>query len=274
MPKVAESHALTIMIVLAGILIGASLYSVNSLTTTARNQNTSTSEETPIPLSSLNIPEDTKKTLLELLKDESVNISSNIATYRRSAFSSATAESDWVISAAEALEKFYLENEYYPSEDSLSGVLQSATIPLIDTSDRAVNTKDSDYSYSTRGCENGRCSGFLLSAKVAGSVYQLGETDFTKRAWVIATAEALDVYMKSTDTTLYPTDAEVINVLTKFYEEMLNSEFVTADPSGKELNANDSDYNYRGIDCSAAGCSAFVLRTTFKDGALYFQQSQ
>jgi hypothetical protein len=274
LPKKFENHALTVMIIVAGILIGVSLYSVNSLTTTASKQDSSTSGNTPSPVSSLGVPEDTENTLLELVKDEDVSISSNIATYRRSAFSNATAESDWVITAAEALEEYFLQNTYYPPETELPTVLRNAAISLSDESDRTVNSQGSNYSYTAESCENGQCKGFLLSANVNGSIYQLGETDFTKRAWLIATAEALDAFRKSSDSLLYPNEDDVISSLNTFYEETLGSDFLTTDPSGSELNEEDSDYNYRGIDCSLTGCSAYVLRTTFKDGALYFQQSQ
>ncbi|MEM6997954.1 MAG: hypothetical protein AAF413_03530 [Patescibacteria group bacterium] len=37
--------------------------------------------------------------------------------------------------------------------------------------------------------------------------------------------------------------------------------------------AADSQYLYKGIDCGDTGCDSYVLRTTFKDDASYFQQS-
>ena len=274
LPKIVENHSLTVLIVLAGVLVGFSLFSVSSLTQTASSQNVPNNGDTPAPLSSLNISSDIEEVLIGLQEDEDVSISSNIASYRRSAFGDATNESLWVVDAAQAIEEYASQNEFYPTEDSIVSVLRAAAIAPEDTEDRTVNTAGSDYSYKAEGCQNGRCSGFFLAANVEGGIYQLGETDFTKRAWVNTTAEALDAFSKSSTDRLYPTEKDLIPSLTQFYEETLSGTFDPADPTGASVNDDDSAYSYRGIDCTIAGCSSFVLRTTFKDGALYFQQSQ
>jgi len=262
------------LILFAGALVGFSLFSVSSLTQNASKEVGDSQGDTPVPLTSLNIKPETEEKLLALSQDEDVSIGSNIATYRRSAFSNATIESEWVIDAAAALESYYSENEFYPTESQIVSVLGQAGVAAADSEDRVVNSSGSEYQYSTERCDSGRCSGFFLTADVGSSIYQLGETDSTKRDWVNNTAQALDAYNKSTTERLYPNERDFIAEITTFYEETLKDTFISADPSGSNVNDDESDYNYRGIDCTANGCSSFVLRTTFKDGALYFQQSQ
>jgi hypothetical protein len=267
-----EHHSLTVLIVIAGVLVGFSLFSVSSLTRHAASS--VTEGDAPSPLASLNINPETEQTLLALGQDEDVSISSNIATYRRSAFSNATEESQWVIEAADALESYFTQNDFYPTENQIVAVLGLSGVAGSDSEGRAVNSSGSDYRYSAERCDNGQCGGFFLTAQVGSSIYQLGETDSIKRDWVNSTAQALDALSKSTGSRLYPTESNFIADMKSFYSETLNDTFVTADPAGVDVNDDESDYGYRGIDCSSAGCSSFVLRTTFKDGALYFQQSQ
>lgn len=269
-----EHHSLTVLIIVAGILIGFSLFSVSSFTQNASKTLNQSPGDTPAPLTSLGIKPETEETLIALSQDEDVSISSNIASYRRSAFSSATNESNWVVDAAAALEAYYVENEFYPTENQIVSVLGQAGVEATDSEGRAVNASGSSYRYTPERCENGRCGAFYLTADVGTSIYQLGETDSTKRDWVNNTAQALDTFFKASSERLYPTENDFIADMNKYYLETLNSTFVAADPSGFSVNDEESDYSYRGIDCTPDGCRAFVLRTTFKDGALYFQQSR
>ncbi len=269
-----EHHSLTLLIILAGILIGFALFSVNSLTSNTSKKIDSSGGDTPSPVTSLNIKPETEEKLLALSQDEDVSISSNIATYRRSAFSNATVESNWVIDAASALESYFSENEFYPTENQIITVLGAAGVPSSDDEGRSVNASNSSYRYAAERCDNGRCGGFFLTADVGSSIYQLGETDSTKRDWVNNTAQALDTFSKASTSRLYPTESSFVESMNTYYSDILNDTFVSTDPKGAKVNDDDSDYSYRGIDCTSSGCSSFVLRTTFKDGALYFQQSQ
>ena len=271
--SIVENHAFTILSLIAGLLIGFSLFSVSSLTQNASKGLETGLGDTPAPLSSLNIKPETEEALLVLSQDEDVTISSNIATYRRSAFTNATAESTWVIDAAAALEAYFAENEFYPTNNQVITVLGAAGVTATDEQGRLVNT-DGSYRYVGERCDNGRCGAFLLTADVGNSIYQMGETDSTRRDWINSTAQALDTLNKSSATRLYPTERSFVQAMNTFYEDTLNETFVSTDPLGFEVNDDQSVYSYRGIDCSSEGCSSFVLRTTFKDGALYFQQSQ
>lgn len=272
-----QKHTLTMLIIFAGLLIGFALYNVNDLTTNVSSETPLEIEEPVIAnAGTIKLDEDIKQMLLSLKQDTDVDVSSNIATYRRSAFSDSAVESAWVIEAATLLEEFKLENDYYPNKNQLISALasQDASFPVADPEGRVVNQNGSDYTYAPERCENEKCKGFLLSAKIANSLYQLGETGATKRTWVNETAQALDVYYKFDNRGYYPLDENFTSELTAFYPTVFEKEFVAEDPNGIPVNGEGGVYTYRGIDCDNVGCDSFVLRTTFKDGASYFQQNQ
>jgi len=270
----AEKHTFTLLMVFAGVVIGLALLSVNNFTNSANESAMINGiNELAQPQSGLNIDEEVAADLLTLGDDVDVTIQSNIASYRRSAFSNATGESQWVIDAAEALENYYTADRLYPDADNITDVLTAAGVAVQDEEDRILNQSNSNYSYTPQRCNEGKCDRFTLSAEVDGGTYQLGERDFTRREWVRSTADALTLYKASQPGGLYPNEDAFITELTSLYTENFDTEFVKDDPSGVEVNDDDTSYGYRGIDCQPAGCTSFVLRTELKDGALYFQQS-
>jgi len=272
-----QKHNFTALIILAGLLIGFALISVNDLASNVSSDQLITSDEPVIEVSgNINLDKTTEQQLLALKQDTGVDINSNIASYRRSAFSDVTSESEWVIRAATLLEQHHSATGTYPDDAQLISVLktQDASFVAADPEGRTVNQPDSDYSYTSQQCSDNKCSGFMLSAKLGGSVYQLGEMDVIRRSWVNNTAQALDVFYKFEDRGYYPTETDFVTSLTEFYPSVFEEEFNAADPKEIEVNAKDGDYTYRGIDCDADGCQSFVIRTVFKDDASYFQQSQ
>jgi hypothetical protein len=274
--RIAENHTLTLLIMFAGLLVGLSLLSVNNLTKNSTGNQMGNEAITPdTNINSLGLNKETTDLLLTLNEDTDVTIGSNIASYRRSAFSSATDESKWVIGAADVLEKLESEANFYPTTKAVAEILRDNAYSPADPAGRTVNTEGSDYTYVGENCgDNSRCKAFTLSAKVGSSIYQMGETDATKRTWVDATAEALVAYQKTSSEKLYPLESSFVAELKLYYEKTFSTEFVDADPAGGKVNKDNSDYVYRGVNCGTSGCQSFVLRTTFKDGALYFQQSQ
>lgn len=272
--KVLKQHTPIVLTLLAGLMIGFALYSVNTLTSDTSQQISQAEDGTfEQPISGFNIDEDFKRSLESLSEDSDVVISSNIASYRRSAFSSATSESEWVLNAAQALEDYYDLSDIYPREDQIVTVLRDAAVDPEDSDGNIINAQNSSYRYQPSICVEAGCQAFIVSENLGSSTYQLGERDIVRRAWVNNTAEALSAYKYARADGLYPTEDNLISSLTEYYDDTFDEDFISEDPKGNEVNTDDSGYSYLGVDCLQSGCQNFVLRTTFKDGALYFQQS-
>ncbi len=272
--RILRDHTPVVLTVLAAGLIGFALYSVSTLTSDTSQQVSQAENGTfEQPITGLNIDEDLKRSLESLSEDSDVVISSNIASYRRSAFSNVTAESDWVLSAARALEDYFDQNEAYPREDQIVSVLRDAVVNPEDAGGRLVNTEASVYRYQPSICNETGCQSFSLSENLGSSTYQLGERDIVRRTWVNDTAEALAAYQAASGSGVYPTEKEFVSDMKAFYEATFDQPFEPNDPRGNEVNNDNSTYSYIGVNCTLSGCQNFVLRTTFNDGALYFQQS-
>lgn len=274
--SVMQKHTLTILIFFAGILIGYALYSVNDLTHQVSSEQLDTETNISAGQGKINLDKATESSLLVIAKDTDVNISSNIASYRRSAFSDSAVESQWVIEAARLLEQYKVTKGGYPNVNSINSALSSQDSAFIITDDSglAINEDGGMYTYASDGCDDKGCTSFLLTANLGSSLYQLGETDHTKRSWINETAQALDIYYKLDNKRRYPLEGDVTSALSVVYKDTFNKTFTATDPNGKKINESGSAYTYRGIDCDRKGCNDFVLRTTFKDGASYYQQSQ
>lgn len=273
-----QKHTITILILFAGGLIGFALLNVNDLTSDVSSEVSTNNDPVSLPAASnrIKLNEDTKNKLLALEKDTDVDVSSNIASYRRSAFSDAAEESQWVIGAATLLESYHATANTYPTKARFTAVLGELdpALPIIDDANKVVNQIGSKYTYVPENCDDSGCKGFLLTAQLSNSNYQLGETDSTKRAWINDTAQALDVYYKFENRKIYPLESNFIPTFSTFYKATFGKDFEPKDPSGIEVNAEGGQYTYRGIDCDKKGCSDYVLRTVFKDGASYYQQSR
>ena len=266
-------HSPVILTIVAGLLIGFALYSVANLTNSTSQQVFESGSGDQQPLSGLNIDENLKSTLASLSEDQDVVISSDIVNYRRSAFSDDSAESEWVIDAAEALEDYYDTNKIYPRRDQIVKVLSDAAVSPEDRDNRVVNSEQSVYSYSPSICDNDGCKSFTLSEDFGTSTYQLGEKDIIRRTWVNDTSSALVSYGAEDESNSYPTEKQFIEAMQAYYQSTFEKDFVSEDPSGKNANSEGSTYAYRGVNCTSDGCQGYVLRTTFNDGALYFRQS-
>src|SRR6056297_1567339 len=110
-----QKHTAVVIAIIAGLFIGYAIFSVNSISQTTDASLNQTDSAANLPLSSLNIDDNLRNRLESLSEDQDVTIGSNIASYRRSAFSDTTEESQWTIEAATALESYYADNENYPS---------------------------------------------------------------------------------------------------------------------------------------------------------------
>lgn len=295
-----NTHNVTAMFVMAGLLVGFSLMQVRSLTQQASDPAAvDTSSDTGdsgvvVPLVKIKLDEATLARLELIKNDVDVSISSNIASYRRSAFSDSTDEDQWVISTAGQLEQYALDYGLYPSTDQVTSKL-SSIFPSFNPNDPSgipLNENGSSYVYQGSNCSADGCSEFILRSTFSdGSIYQLGAHDYSRRDWVNTQAAALSAYKLSNNN--YPVEKKFIEEMTDFYAGFLSGstpitqdagvlqfyfdnkggQFEPNDISGVAVNEEDSDYRYIGVDCDNDSCNSYILRAIFSDDASYFQQS-
>lgn len=74
-----------------------------------------------------------------------------------------------------SLEIYHNENGFYPERDLRSNLQGLDAEAFTDTNGREINESGSDYSYTPSGCaeNNGKCTSFVLSAKlVDGTMHE------------------------------------------------------------------------------------------------------
>jgi len=270
-----HKHNFATLMIFAGALIGFALVTVNDFTSNVSSPDIASVDPVIAGSTKIKLDPETEQVLLNLKDDSDVDVNSNIASYRRSAFSDATVESDWAIRAARLVEDYAEQNGSYPDTSDITSALQSqdATLSTVDPGGVSINQPSSQYTYTASRCDEG-CREFLITIQLGDSVYQLGDMDIIRRTWVNDTAQVLDVFYRFEDRKYYPTEKDFVKSLEQFYPTIFKDDFAAEDPDGVEANGTNSDYTYRGIDCDSQGCQNFVLRTAFKDGASYFQQSK